>query len=34
MSLQTVTNQNLDANLKTLVASEREILAEILIHIV
>ncbi|OYZ23873.1 MAG: hypothetical protein B7Y39_03165 [Bdellovibrio sp. 28-41-41] len=34
MSLQKVTNQNLDANLKSLVASEREILAEILIHIV
>ncbi len=34
MCLKKVTSQNLDANLKLLVTSEREILIEILIHIV
>ncbi len=33
MSLKKLTNQNLDAQLKSLVTSEREILSEILLHI-
>ena len=34
MSLRKLSNQNLDSNLKQLVISEREILREILLHIV
>ena len=33
MNLKNLTNQNLDTNLKSLVASEREILSQILLHV-